>query len=160
LPALRLANATSAATGSGAQGSGRLFLTRMEHHELNELLPSANDSRTASFVMSTLASVLTYIPDFDAKLAFWGLGAGSRIFGGQKMSDALNTAAQIAMGNASLLQESAGMAGRTASYERRVDEWTFQANQAARELMQQGRQLIASLIAERAARREYENVSA
>jgi hypothetical protein len=160
LPRLRLANSGGAASASGAQGSGKLFLTQNEHKELNELLPEANDLRRASFVLSTLASVLVYIPDFDAKLAFWGMGAGSRIFGGQKMSDALNTAAQIISGTASLKQDEAGIASRTASYERRADDWMFQANQAARELMLLGRQLIASLIAEQAARREYENVSA
>ncbi|TXG81113.1 MAG: toxin [Thermomicrobiales bacterium] len=160
LPRLRLANSGGAASTSGAQGSGKLFLTQSEHKELNELLPEANDLRRTSFVLSTLASVLVYIPDFDAKLAFWGMGAGSRIFGGQKMSDALNTAAQIISGTASLKQDEAAIASRTASYERRADDWMFQANQAARELSQQGRQLIASLIAEQAARREYENVSA
>jgi hypothetical protein len=159
LPPLKL-TAAGAAGQSGAQGSGSLYLTQMEHHELNELLPEANDRRVASFVLSTLASVLAYIPDLDAKLAFWGLGGGARVFGGDKMSTALNTAAGIAMGSASLLQESAGMASRTASYQRRADDWTFQCNQAARELMQQGRQLIASLIAEQAARKEHENVIA
>jgi NAD(P)-dependent dehydrogenase (short-subunit alcohol dehydrogenase family) len=123
-------------------------------------MPTARDARTASFVLSTLASILAYIPDFDAKLAFWGLGAGSRIFGGSKMSTALNTAASIESGRATLYQEEAGMASRTATYERRADDWLFQANAATRELMQQGRQLIASIVAEQAARHEYENVCA
>ncbi len=159
-PRLQLRSGTDAAAQAGAQGTGQLYLTPLEDHELNELLPQARDARTASFVMSTLASILTFIPEFDAKLAFWGLGAGSRIFGGSKMSTALNTVAGILTGTAALLSEQAGMASRTASYERRADDWLFQANVTARELMQQGRQLIASIVAEQAARHEYENVSA
>ena len=50
------------------------------------------------------------------------------------------------------------MESRTAGYQRRADEWMLQANLAARELMQIGRQLLASLIAEQAAHREYLNV--
>ena len=160
LARLRLANSGGAASASGSQGAGKLFLTQTEHNELNELLPEANDLRRASFVLNTLASVLVYIPKLDAQLAFWGLGASAGVVDGQKMSNALNTAAQVISGTASLKQDEAAIASRTASYERRADDWMFQANQAARELMQQGRQLIASLIAEQAARREYENVTA
>ena len=50
------------------------------------------------------------------------------------------------------------MASRTASYERRADDWTLQSNLAARELMQIGRQLISSLIAEQVAHHEYLNI--
>ena len=48
-------------------------------------------------------------------------------------------------------QDQAGIAARTAGYQRRADEWMLQANLAARELMQIGRQIIASLIAEQVA---------
>ena len=55
-------------------------------------------------------------------------------------------------------QDQAGIAARTAGYQRRADEWTLQANLAARELMQIGRQLIASLIAEQVAYHDYQTV--
>ena len=44
-------------------------------------------------------------------------------------------------------QSQAGIASRTAGYQRRADEWMLQANLAARELMQIGEQVLASLIA-------------
>ena len=47
------------------------------------------------------------------------------------------------------------MAARKASHQRRADEWLLQANLAARELMQIGRQIIASLIAEQVAQHDY-----
>ena len=50
------------------------------------------------------------------------------------------------------------MAARTAGYQRRADEWTLQANLAARELMSIGRQILASLIAEQIAYHEYQTV--
>ena len=49
------------------------------------------------------------------------------------------------------------MTGKTASYERRADDWRLQANLAAHELMQMGRQIISSLIAEQVAEHEYES---
>src|SRR5262249_23941678 len=55
-------------------------------------------------------------------------------------------------------QDQAGIASRTASHLRRADEWTLNANLAARELKSIGRQIIASLIAEQVARNDYETV--
>src|SRR5262249_30282939 len=51
--------------------------------------------------------------------------------------------------------QDANSAARTASYERRGDEWRLQHNLAARELMQVGRQILGALIAEQVARHDY-----
>ena len=50
------------------------------------------------------------------------------------------------------------MASRTALYQRRADDWMHQYNLAALELMQIGRQILTSLIAEQIAYREYRNI--
>lgn len=47
------------------------------------------------------------------------------------------------------------MASKTASYRRRVDDWVLQARTAAAEIAQNGRPVIASLIAEQVAPHEY-----
>ncbi len=52
------------------------------------------------------------------------------------------------------------MAARTAGYQRRADDWFLQANLAARELSQLGRQILASLLTEQAAGAEYTTVKA
>jgi hypothetical protein len=52
-------------------------------------------------------------------------------------------------------RDQAGIASRTAGYQRRASDWTLQANLAARELMQIGRQVIGALIAEQVAYHEY-----
>jgi Tc toxin complex TcA C-terminal TcB-binding domain len=155
LPQLKLAGNTSPSNQSGASGAGQLYLNTNEDVELNTHLPKARDTRLAANVVSTIAAVVTLIPEFDVKLAFWGLGAGSKIFGGSKLSDELKIGAEILQTIAGYEQDQAGMAARTAGYQRRTDDWMLQANLAARELMQIGRQIIGSLISEQVTYHEY-----
>jgi Tc toxin complex TcA C-terminal TcB-binding domain len=159
-PQLKLAGGGSPANQSGASGTGKLNLIANEDAELNTHLPTARDTRLASSVADTIASVLVFIPDFNAHLHFWGLGASAKVFGGSTVSEASKIAAEILRTVSGWEQDQAGMASRTASYERRADDWTLQSNLAARELVQLGRQLLTSLLAEQAARREYLNVQA
>jgi hypothetical protein len=157
-PALKLAGDTSPSNQSRATGTGSLFLNTNEDSELNNHLPMARDARTAASALNTIAAVVTFIPELNANFEFWGLGATAKVFGGSKLSDELKIGANIAQTLASWAQDQAGMESRTAGYQRRADEWMLQANLAAHELMQIGRQLLSSLIAEQAARREYVNV--
>ncbi len=155
---LKLAGGGSPANQSGATGTGNLFLNANEDAELNSHLPTARDTRTAASALNTIAGVLTFFPDLNAHLAFWGLGAAAQVFGGIKMSDALKIGAEILQTVAAWEQDQAGMAAKTAGYQRRTDDWMLQANLAARELMQIGRQLLTSLIAEQVAHHEYLNI--
>ncbi len=154
---LKLAGDTSPAIQSGASGAGQLYLNTNEAAELNSHLPSARDLRLSSSVADTLASILVFIPDLNVNLQFWGLGASSKVFGGSTISEASKIAAQILRTAAAWETDQAGIASRTASYERRADDWRLQGNLAARELMQIGRQILGSLIAEQVAHREYQN---
>ena len=77
--------------------------------------------------------------------AYLGGGDGAR----------LRATLQIAASHES---DQAGIAPRTASYQRRADEWMHRVNLAARDLMAIGRQIIGSLIAEQAAFHDYQNV--
>jgi hypothetical protein len=154
---LRLAGDQAPATAAGASSIGRLNLTPHEDQELNKNLPTARDLRTASSVLDTVASVVTLIPELDVDLHFWGLGLHSKVFGGEKLAAISRIAADIIRTMAAREQDQAGMAARTASYERRADEWTLQHNLAARELMQSGRQILAAILTEQAAYREYLN---
>jgi hypothetical protein len=158
LPQLKLSGGTSPSQQSGASGQGRLYLNVNENAELNIHLPGARDDRLAANVVNTVSTVLTFIPDFDIDLHFWGLGGSSQIFGGKKLSDAGRVAAEIIQTLASWEQDQAGMAGRTAGHERRADDWLFQYNQAAHELMQMGRQILTSLVGAQIARHEYQTV--
>ena len=157
LPELKITGGSSPAQQSGASGQGRLYLSANEDAELNSHLPSARDSRLAASVADTISSALTFIPEFNINLHFWGLGASSKVAGGSKLSDASKIAAEIARTIAGWEQDQAGMAGRTAGHERRADDWLLQYNLAADELMQNGRQILTSLISEQIARHEYLN---
>jgi hypothetical protein len=156
LPPLRLADGSSPSLQSGAEGGGRLYLNTNEHADLNIHSPKAHDFRIAASANDTISKPFAMIPDIDVDLHYWGLGAHTKVFGGsmlslmaQMVSGALNTGA--------IIEESrAGNASKTASFERRADDWMLQYNQAARELMQNGRQIISSLLAEQVARHEYE----
>jgi hypothetical protein len=155
LPALRIAGDRSPAQQSGASGQGRLYLSPNEDAELNSHLPAARDTGLAASVSDTVASVLTFIPEFDVNLHFWGIGASSKVFGGSKLSDALKIAGGILRTISAWEQEQAGMAARTAGHERRADDWILQYNLTAHELMQNGRQILTSLLAEQIAHHEY-----
>lgn len=93
-----------------------------------------------------------------ANLHFWGLGGTVDV----KVGTALVAGAKIAGDIAGIIaaweREQASMASKTASYQRRADEWMLQYNLAAHELMQIGRQMLTSLIAEQIAHHEYLNI--
>lgn len=157
LPELKIAGNSSPANRSGMSGQGSLYLNGNEDEELNRLLPEARDTRLSANALSNVASVLTFFPNININLHFWGVGGSSEIFGGKKLSDALKLAADILKTVSAYDQDQAGIAGKTAGYQRRADEWALQYNLAAHDLMQNGRQILTSLIAEQIAYHEYES---
>jgi receptor-binding and translocation channel-forming TcA subunit of Tc toxin len=157
LPALQAAGSSSPAQQSGANGAGRLYLTRNEDAELNVHLPAARDMRLAASAVDMVASVLTMLPAVTINLQYWGLGASPGVFDGAKLGAATKIAADILRTVSAFEQDQASMASRTAGHERRADDWLFQYNLAAHELMQIGRQILTSLISEQIAHHEYLN---
>jgi hypothetical protein len=155
-PRLQLADGGSAATQSGAAGGGMLFLNDNEDAELNIHMPLARDSRMGATAMDAVATAVSFVPDMSVDLHYWGIGIHSEIFGGGK---SLSAIAKIGGDVLRILGEyesdQGAMAGRKASYQRRADEWMLQANLAAHELAQLGRQIIVSIIAEQVAAKEY-----
>src|SRR5262249_15531153 len=148
LPQLTIVGDASPAQQSGASGHGRLYLNTNEDAELNTHLPTAREMREASGGANLIASSLTPIPSGEAHLAFWGIGIHSKLFSGEILGAVAKIAAEVLQIAAAHETDQAGMASRTASHERRADEWIYQYNLAAHELMQNGRQILASLIAE------------
>jgi len=157
-PSLQITGSTSPAQQSGASGQGNLYLNTNEDSELNTHLPTARNTQLAASIGDTISAVLTFIPEFNVNLHFWGMGASSKVAGGSKLSDATKIAADILRTVASWERDQAGMSSRTASYQRRADDWLLQYNLATRELRQVGRQILTSLIAEQVAHHEYLNI--
>jgi hypothetical protein len=143
---------------SGFSGSGKVYLTANEDKELNHHLPRARDARLVASAASLIASALTPIPSVNVHGHFWGLGVSSEITRGEKIAAISKFVADIAQIFATWEQDQAGMAARYASYERRADDWILQYNLAAHELMQIGRQILTSLIAEQIANHELLNI--
>jgi len=158
LPHLKITGNTSPLQQAGASGQGRLYLSNNEDAELNTHLPIARDTRLLASATNTVAAALTFIPDFFVDLHFWGMGTHVDVPGGRKLADVTKIAAEILQIISAYEQDQAGMVARTASYERRADEWILQYNLAAHELMQLGRQILTSLIAEEIAHHEYQTI--
>jgi hypothetical protein len=150
--------ASSPASTSGATGTGQMYLNRNEDAELNSNLPDARDRRKSASIWNAIAGGVTPIPEFRAKLAFWGIGADIGVVSGTVLGELAKLTGELANIDAAYSTDQAGIASRTATYQRRANEWTYQANLAAKELMATGRQIIASLIAEQVAYHEYDTV--
>jgi hypothetical protein len=142
---------------AGGDRAPRLHLTTNEDDEFVHL-KAARDTGFAATVCNAIAVGLAPVPDANANLHFWGLGGTATL----KIGKALYAGAKIAGDVLGIIaaweREQAGMASRTASYERRADDWLLQHNLAAHELTQIGRQILTSLIAEQIAHREYLNI--
>ncbi|MGI8960803.1 MAG: toxin [Bryobacteraceae bacterium] len=155
LPDLKLAGNNSPTLLSGVAGHGNLFLNTNEDQELNTLLPHALDWRLGASAANLVASYLTPIPTVIVAGHPVGVGADAQLPGGPTFASAAKYVGDVAQTLATWDQDQAGMALQTAAYERRADEWMFQYNLAARELQQNGRQILTSLIAEQMARHDY-----
>lgn len=157
LSKLTLAEESSPATQSGASGSGQLYLNANENADLNIHGPTAQTNQELAWGLKVAAPALGLIPQFPIHLHYWGLGASIE-FGGEQLSKAALIGAEILELLARRESYKGSQASKTAGFERRADDWMQQSNLAARELMQIGRQLIGSLIAEQIAHHEYLNI--
>jgi hypothetical protein len=154
-PSVELADSSSASGQSGASGTGQLYLNKNEDTELNTLLPLARDTGMAATAINAVAAILRALPSVNMDFEFWGLGMHSQVFSGDMLAAVNSLNADILQIASAYARDQASLAAKTASYQRRIGDWTLQANQAARELMQIGRQIIGSLIAEQVAYHDY-----
>lgn len=140
----------------GVGSSKNLQLNAMEDIELNAFMPLATATSLMSGGMRTTASILSAIPQFDANGS--PLGVGMTIgAGGMQLSAVVNGVASSIQLYSDILNYQGTRASKLGSYKRRIDDWVFQNNLAAKELQQIGTQLISSLIREQISKKEYEN---
>jgi len=158
LPNLELAGDSSPTQQSGASGQGRLYLNTNEDAELNKHGPTARTLHNLAMANDTIFAFLSLIPDMGLDLQFWGLGGHMIVFGGSLLAAQGRFVSSNLNFGAALEEGQGTSAGKTAVYERRGDDLILQYNLAAHELMQIGRQILTSLIAEQIARHEYLNI--
>ncbi len=102
------------------------------------------------------AGVLALIPQFSAEGAPLGVGAATG-FGGRQLSTAAASGAKVFNITGQILSMAAAQAAKMASYIRREQEWTLQANLAAKEIIQLDKQVTAADIRIQVAEKELEN---
>jgi len=158
LPTLTIAGSSSPAQQSGASGQGRLYLDKNEDADLNIHSPSARSNRKDAMTSDTVAGVLALIPDMGIDLHFWGLGGHANLFGGTLLASSARFYSSLKNISAADDEGQSSNASKTATFERRADDWLLQYNLAAHELMQNGRQILTSLLAEQIAKHDYLNV--
>jgi hypothetical protein len=141
-----------------APQAGNLHLILNEFLDLDVLGPAALVLREASSALDESAVAVAEIPDAYIDELPMGVGAHQRVAGGAKAAESMKAASR-GIGTLALISEfEASYASKTAGYQRRADEWILQHNLAARELMQIGRAIIGSLIAEQVAHHEYQSI--
>lgn len=103
--------------------------------------------------MQTVASGLSIIPQFHGQ-AFSAVGPS---FGGQQLAAAMNAMSMNVGVMASINNAKGSMAATLGGYERRKDDWTFQADTAEKELEQLDKQILSAEIRLDIAKRELGN---
>ena len=158
LPELKLAGDASPGGQAGASGPGRLYLNTNEDQDLNVHSPRGHVARQVAMAIDTLHAPLAFVPEVAVDLHYWGLGGHANVFGGSMLVAAGRQLSAVANMLAAQEEAEAVRASKTAGFERRADEWLLQYNIAAHELMQIGRQILTSLIAEQIAHHEYQSM--
>src|SRR5262249_54276393 len=129
-----------------------------EDADLNVHSPSARASRKDAMTSDSITGILALIPDMGLDLHFWGLGGHANIFGGSTLASAGRFFSSLKNISAADDEGQGSSAAKTAGFEHRADDFILQYNLAAHEVMQNGRQILTSLIAEQIAHHEYLNV--
>jgi hypothetical protein len=111
---------------------------------------------TLSSAINNLASPLNLIPSISAEIEPFGVGA-SASFGGSNLSSFAQSQAGFLQIISSINSQEAALASTTASYIRREQDWTLQANLAIKEIEQLERQILSAGIRLQVAEKELEN---
>lgn len=116
----------------------------------------AMDLSLASGVLDTLAGAMALIPQFNANVQPIGVGVSTG-FGGRQLSSAMSLSSTQLKTISSHYSQMAGMASTTASYIRREQEWTNQANLVIKEIEQLEIQILSAGIRLQVAEKDLEN---
>lgn len=141
---------------AGGELGKTLPLNKNENAELNVYLPASDTFNAISMGLRLAAPILALIPQMGGHASPFGVGV--RIdFGGEQLEKAAKEGSGYAKEIANAFADSAKRASKLAGYYRRAEEYVLNANLAASELQQYGRQIISSLIREQILKREYDN---
>jgi len=134
--------------------SGVKLISR-EQSELN-LFKQASDNLEASMWAEIVAGLLGLIPQFGAEGEPLGVGASTG-FGGRELSWFAGSMAKMFATYSQINSLAAAKSAKMASYIRREQDWTLQANLAAKEIIQLDKQITSADIRIQVAEKELEN---
>lgn len=148
----RQINVNIASDLSGASGK---LMSSYEKEELDKF-NLAHDMQITASVMSIIGSGLSLIPQVNVHGTPLGVGVAAG-FGGVQLSKIMSMLADHAKIAGDQFTYEATKAGKTATYDRRQLDWTYQSNAAAGEMTQILKQYRAAQIRESMAQQEWKN---
>ncbi len=117
---------------------------------------SAMISQQVATGLESAAGVAHFFPNASISGQPFGIG-GQVTFGGSNVGSAISAAAKIPQIVGAVYAFEAGQAGKMASFIRREQDWTLQANLAAREIVQLDKQITSADIRVQIAEKELAN---
>src|SRR5581483_6343918 len=132
-----------------------MMLSNREELELTKLVAAHDQHETASAI-DQIGIFLSIIPSFSINTMPFGLG-GSISFGGSNLAAVASAMSSYHKQDAERLTYDATNAAKSGGYSRRQQDWAWQSNLAAGEMMQVYKQLRAAQIREAIAEREWRN---
>lgn len=130
-------------------------LIKKEKEEIDKNY-DAHVSQMAAGVLEAIAGVAHIIPTVSADGKPFGIGVGAS-WGGTQLGNAFSAGAKIAEIFATQYSYESSQAAKMASYIRREQDWTLQANLAANEIIQIDKQITSADIRIQIAEKELSN---
>ena len=134
---------------------GGVKLIPKEQEELDRQHTAAVMSGIGSGI-DALAGLMNFIPNFSGEMEPIGTGA-SVSFGGSNVAGGLSGVARVFHAISDGFTAGAVKSAKMAGYIRRDQDWTFQVNQASRQVVELDKQLVSADIRIQVAEKELEN---
>ncbi|MBI5909226.1 MAG: hypothetical protein HY848_04665, partial [Betaproteobacteria bacterium] len=131
---------------------------KLIQREASDISLSEQASRdlSSNLAAELVAGFMGLIPEFDAEGTPVGVGAGGS-FGGRALGWYAGSVAKMFATSSQLNSLAAAKSSKIASYIRREQDWTLQANLAAKEIIQLDKQITSADIRIQIAEKELEN---
>ncbi|NOT09810.1 MAG: hypothetical protein HOP28_16580 [Gemmatimonadales bacterium] len=130
-------------------------LIAKEQEDMTKSEEARKSTGTASMI-DAIGGLMNFIPGFSGNIEPFGIGM-TISYGGSNIAGGMSGIARFFHGDASDASSKAAMAGKMASFIRREQDWTLQANLAAREIVQLDKQIVSAEIRIQSAVKELEN---
>jgi hypothetical protein len=140
--------------GESFRGGGHK-ISPEEAHEI-DLREASQIVQDAATILEGIGAGLNLIPNVEAKVSPWGIGAGAQ-FGGSNVGHLFQGLAAVSRGVAGRVSHEAGLAATMGNFARREQDWAFQRKTAAGELTQLFKHLRSAEIREHIAKSEHEH---